>query len=56
MRYYQLHFQCDGCPNEFEDTSLVVTSAYCPCCDCEVEPYFVEEFHDDEDAAEELDA
>ena len=45
QRVFRLHYQCEACPNEWSDESLVVTHGYCPCCDARIEePYYVEPF------------
>jgi hypothetical protein len=44
QRVFICHYQCDACPNEWEDELLAVSHSWCPCCDAKVEPYYTEEF------------
>lgn len=47
LRVFRNHYICEECPNEFNDELLVSGPSWCPCCDKECEPYFVEEFEQD---------
>jgi hypothetical protein len=44
QRIFRCHYQCDECPNEWNDELLVAGPSWCPCCDMELEPYCVEQF------------
>lgn len=47
IRVFKNHYQCDACPNEWADEMLTQGASFCPCCDREVEPYYVEAFTED---------
>jgi len=54
FRIFRLHFLCDDCPNEWSDECMVVTHAYCPCCDAKCEPYDYEAMLEDVTVTEEI--
>jgi len=38
-RFFTLHYLCDACPNEWQESSAVEGPSWCPCCEKETPAY-----------------